>query len=118
MLCVDDVGSGRRGWCRCLGLGAGCGRVVHAVWSGMMVVPLATSMVTVLQVIGVGRRCWRFLRWVLWVVLSVGVLQVCCRVDGGVPGDGVVSDVGGKGVVGDALGGGAAGEGLAERRGR
>ena len=41
-----------------------------------MVVPLATSMVTVLQVIRVGRRCWRFPVWVLWVVLSVGVLQV------------------------------------------
>ena len=56
-----------------------------------MVVPLATSMVTVLRVIRVGRRCWRFLVWVLWVALSVGVLQVWCRVDGGVPGDGVVS---------------------------
>ena len=44
--------------------------------------------------------------------------QVWCRVDGGVPGDGVVSAVGGEGVVGDALGGGAAGERLAERRGR
>ena len=83
-----------------------------------MVVPLATSMVTVLQVIMVGRRCWRFLVWVLWVVLSVAVLQVWCRVDDGVPGNGVVSAVGGEGVVGRALGGGAAGERLAERRGR
>ena len=56
-----------RGWCGVwsawvvavwvLGLGAGCAPVVHAVWSGVMVVPLATSMVTVLQVIRVGRRC-------------------------------------------------------------
>ena len=53
-------------------------------------VSLATSMVTVLQLIRVGRRCWRLLVWVLWVVLNVGVLQVWCRVDGGVPGDGVV----------------------------
>ena len=83
-----------------------------------MVVLLATSMVTVLQVIRVGRRCWRFLLWVLWVALSVGVLQVWCRVDGGVPGDGVVSAVGGEVVVCGALGGGAAGERLAERRGR
>ena len=83
-----------------------------------MVVPLATSMVTVLQMIRVGRRCWRFPVWVLWVVLSVGVLQVWCGVDGGVPGDGVVSAAGGEGVVGDTLGGGAAGERLAERRGR
>ena len=83
-----------------------------------MVMPLATSMVTVLQVIRVGRRCWRFLVWMLWVVLSVGVLQVWCWVDGGVPGDGVVSAVGGEGVVGGALGGGAAGERLVERRGR
>ena len=59
-----------------------------------MVVPLATSMVTVLQVIRVGRRFWRFLVWVLWVVLSVGVLQVWCWVHGGVPGDGVMSAVG------------------------
>ena len=120
VLCVDGVGPGRRGWCRCgcLGMGAGCGRVVRAVWSGVMVVSLATSMVTVLQVISVGRRCWRLLMWVLWVVLKVGVLQVWCRVDGGVPGDGVVSAVRGEGVVGDALGGGAAGERLAERRGR
>ena len=120
VLCVDGVGSGRRGSCRCgcLGLGAACGRVVRAVWSGVMMVPLATSMVTVLQVIKVGRRCWRFLVRVLWVVLSVGVLQVWCRVDGGVPGDGVVSAVGGEGVVVGALGGGAAGERLAERRGR
>ena len=120
VLCMGGVGSCRRGWCRCgcLGLGAGCGRVVRAVWSGVMVVPLATSMVTVLQVIRAGRRCWRFVVWVLWVVLSVGVLQVWCRVDGGVPGDGVASAVGGEGVVGDALGGGAAGERLEERRGR
>ena len=83
-----------------------------------MVVPLTMSMVTVLQVIMVGRQCWRFLVWVLWVVLSVGVLVVWCRLDGGVPGDGVVSAVGGEGVVGGALGGGAAGERLAERRGR
>ena len=120
MLCVDGVGSGRCRWCRCgcLGLGAGCGRVVRAVSSGVMVVPLATWMVMVLQVIRVGRRCWRFLVWVLWVVLSVGVFQVWCRVDCGVPGDGVVSAVGGEGVVGDALGGSATGERLAERRGR
>ena len=83
-----------------------------------MVVPLETSMVTVLQVVRVGRRCWRFPVWVLWVVLSVGVLQVWCGVDGGVPGDGLVSAAGGEGVVGDAVGGGAAGERLAERRGR
>ena len=83
-----------------------------------MVVLLATSMPTVLQVIRVGRRCLRFLVWVLWVVLSVGVLQVWCRVDVGVPGDGVVSAVWGEGVVCDALGGGAAGERLVERRGR
>ena len=50
-----------------------------------MVVPLATSMVTVLQVVRVGRRCWRFPVRVLWVVLSVGVLQVWCGVDGGAP---------------------------------
>ena len=117
---VDGVGSGRRGWCRCgcSGLGAGCGRFVRAVWSGVMVVPLATSMVTLLQVIRVGRRCWRFLVWVLWAVLSVEVLHVWYGVDGAVPGDGVVSAVGGEGVVGDAMGGGAAGERLAERRGR
>ena len=83
-----------------------------------MVVPLATSMVTVLQVIRVGQRYWRFLVWVLWVVLSVGVLQVWCWVDDGVPGDGVVGAVGGEGYVGDALGNGAADERLAERRGR
>ena len=120
MLCADGVGSSPRGWCRCgcFGSGAGCGRVVRAVWSGVMVVPLATSMVTVLQVIRVGRGCWRFLVWVLWVVLSVGVLQVWCPPDGGVPGDGVVSAVGGEGVVGDALNGSAAGERLAEGRGR
>ena len=113
MLFVDGVGSDRRGWCRCgcLRLGAGCGRVVRAVCSGVMVVTLATSMVTVLQVIRLGRRCWRFLVWVLWVVLSVGLLQVWCRVDGCVPGNSVVSAVGGEGVVGGALGGGAAGEG-------
>ena len=52
------------------------------------------------------------------MVLSVGLLQVWCGVDGGVPGNGVVSAVAGEGVVGDALGGGAAGERLAERRGR
>ena len=67
VLCVDGVGSGRRGCCGCgcLGLGAGCGRVVRAVWSGVMVVSVATSMVTLLQVIRVGRRCWRLLVWVL-----------------------------------------------------
>ena len=54
--------------------------------------------------------------WVLLVMLNVGVLQVWRWVDGGVPGDGVVSAVGGEGLVGDALG--AAGERLAERRGR
>ena len=39
VLCVDGVGSGRRGWCRCgcLGLGAACGRVVRVVWSAVMV---------------------------------------------------------------------------------
>ena len=42
------------------------------------------------------------------------VLQVWRWVDGGVPGNGVVSSVGGKGVVGDALS--AASERLAERR--
>ena len=50
--------------------------------------------------------------------VRVGVLQVWCRVDGGVPGDGVVDAAGGEGVVGDAVGGGAAGDELAERRGR
>ena len=70
-----------------------------------MVVPLATSMVTVLQVVRVGRRCWRFPVWVLWVVWSVGVLQLWCGADGGVLGDGVVSAAGGEGVVGDAVGG-------------
>ena len=97
--CVGVVGSGRRGWCRCgcLGLGAGCARVVRAVWSGVMVVPLATLMVTPLQVVRVGRRCWRFPVWVLWVVWSVGVLQVWCGADGGVLGDGVVSAAGGGG---------------------
>ena len=105
--CVGVVGSGRRGWCwcGCLGLGACCGRVVRAVWSGVMVVLLATSMVTVLQVVRVGRRCWWFPVWVLWVVWSVGVLQVWCGADGGVLGDGVVSAAGGEGVVGDAVGG-------------
>ena len=65
--CVGVVGSGRRGWCRCgcLGLGVGCGHVVRAVQSGVMVVPLATSMVTVLQVVRVGRWCWRFPVWVV-----------------------------------------------------
>ena len=65
--CVGVVGSGRRGWCRCgcLGLGAGFGRVVGVVQSGVMVVPLAASMVTVLQVVGVGRWCWRFPVWVV-----------------------------------------------------
>ena len=65
--CVGVVGSGRRGWCRCgcLGLGAGCGRVVRVVQSGVMVVPLAASMVTVLQVVRVGRWCWRFPVWVV-----------------------------------------------------
>ena len=87
MRCVGVVGSGRRGWCGCgcLGLGAGCGRVVRAVQSGVMVVPLATSMVTVLQVVRVGRWCWRFPVWVVW---SVGVWQVWCGADGGVLGDG------------------------------
>ena len=81
-----------------------------------MVVFLAMSMVTVLQVIRVGRCCWRLLVWVLWVMLNVGVLQVWRWVDGGVPGDGVVNAVAGEGVVGDALG--AACERLVERRGR
>ena len=87
-----------------------------------MVVPLATSMVTVLQMVRVGRRCWRFPARVGW---SVGVLQVWCGADGGVLGDGVVSAAGGEGfcalcvpalppghwgsggegVVGDAVGG-------------
>ena len=67
-----------------------------------MVVPLATSMVTVLQVVRVGWRCWRFPLWVLW---SVGVWQVWCGADGGVLGDGVVSAAGGEGVVGDVVGG-------------
>ena len=49
-------------------------------------------------------------------MLNVGVLQVWRWVDGGVPGDGVMSAVGGEGVVGDALG--AAGERLADGRGR
>ena len=35
-----------------------------------MVVLLATSMVTVLQVVRVGRWCWRFPVWVVW---SLGV---------------------------------------------
>ena len=70
-----------------------------------MVVLLATSMVTVLQVVRVGRWCWWFPVWVLWVVWSVGVLQVWCGADGGVLGDGVVSAAGGEGVVGDAVGG-------------
>ena len=56
--------------------------------------------------------------WVLWVMLNVGALQVWRRVNGGVPGDGIVSAVGEEGVVGHALGGGAAGERLVERRGR
>ena len=60
--CVGVVGSGRRG---CLGLGAGFGRVVRVVQSGVMVVPLAASMVTVLQVVRVGRWCWRFPVWVV-----------------------------------------------------
>ena len=47
-----------------------------------------------------------------------GVLQVWCLVDGGVPGDSVVSAVGWEGVVGGASGGSAAGERLAERGGR
>ena len=38
-----------------------------------------------------------------------------CRVNGGAPGNGVVSVVDGEGVVGDALG--AACEGLVEGRG-
>ena len=57
----------------------------------------------------------------LLAVYGVGaaeVLQVRRRVNGGAPGDGVVSAVDGEGVVGDALGGGAAGERLVERRGR
>ena len=54
----------------------------------------------------------------LWVMMNVGTLQVWRQVDGGVPGDCVVSAVGGEGVVGDVLVGGAAGERLAERRGR
>ena len=101
--CVGVVGSGRRGWCRCgcLGLGAGCGRVVRAVQSGLMVVPLATSMVTVLQVVRVGRWCWRCPVWVVW---SVGVWQVWCGADGGVLGDGDASAAGGEGVVGDVVG--------------
>ena len=50
VLCVDGVGPGRRWWCccGCLRLGSGCGRVVRAVWSGVMVVSLAMSMLTVL----------------------------------------------------------------------
>ena len=38
MLCVDGVVPGRRGLCQCgcLGLNAGCARVVCAVWSGVM----------------------------------------------------------------------------------
>ena len=102
--CVGVVGSGWRGWCRCgcLGSGAGSGRVVRAVRSVVMVVPLTTSMVTVLQVVRVGRRCWRFPVWVVW---SVGVWQVWCGADGGVLGDGVVSAAGGEGVVGDVVGG-------------
>ena len=83
-----------------------------------VVVLLAMSMVTVLQVITVGRCCWRSMVWPLWVVLNAGVLQVRRRVNGGAPGDGVVSAVDGEGVVGDALGGGAAGGRLVERRGR
>ena len=67
-----------------------------------MVVPLATSMVTVLQVVRVGRRCWRFPVWVVW---CVGVWQVWCGADGGVLGDGVVSAARGEGVVGDVVGG-------------
>jgi hypothetical protein len=67
-----------------------------------MVVPLATSMVTVLQVVRVGRWCWRFPVWVVW---SVGVWQVWCGADGGVLGDGVASAAGGEGVVGDVVGG-------------
>ena len=77
----------------------------RGVGMGVVVVPLATSMVTVLEVVRVGRRCWRFPVWMLWVVWSVGVLQVWCGADGGVLGDGVVSASGGEGVVGDAVGG-------------
>ena len=47
------------------GVGAGCGRVVRVVQSGVMVVPLAASMVTVLQVVSLGRWCWRFPVWVV-----------------------------------------------------
>ena len=67
-----------------------------------MVVPLATSMVTVLQVVRVGRRCWRFPVWVVW---SVGVWKVWCGANGGVLGDGVVNAAGGEVVVGDVVGG-------------
>ena len=49
---------------------------------------------------------------------AAGILQVKRRVNGGVPGDGVMSAADGEGVVGDASGGGAAGEKLVERRGR
>ena len=58
-------------------------------------------------------------RTALLAVYGVGaaeVLQVRCQLDGGAPGDGVVSFVDGEGVVGDALG--AACEGLVEGRGR
>ena len=55
----------------------------------------------------------------LLAVYGVGaaeVLQVRRRVNGGAPGDGVVSAVDGEGVVGDALG--AVCERLLEKRGR
>ena len=78
-----------------------------------VVVSLAMLMVTVLQVIRSGRCCWRSM-----VSVLRGVLQVKRQVNGGAPGDGVVSAVDGEGVVGDASGGGAASEELVERRGR
>ena len=95
VLCVDGVGPGRRGWCRCgcLGLGAGCVCVVCAVdWSaasggvvrrdggfsgvcGRLVVGVAGGVVSGAGGwgrVGVGWACWWWL-WLDYLVVAVSV---------------------------------------------
>ena len=101
---------------------------LRAVWSSVAGVCFAWVVWGLVGVGGVGVGVWGWVLvagvssacpvWVLWVVLSLGVLQVWCGVDGGVPGDSVVSTAEGEGVVGDAVNGGVTSERLAGRRGR